>query len=443
MTRIFGLPAMLSVAVLGLLTACATPPADPRSLAVAVAAPAKPAKPYMAQVVGVQWLNPLVWKDYPTEWNLLWTLGLAKPNANDEVVKEEPAKFSSVQPIGTIVYAAPGVTFANFFRGYFRNTVDVFASRYAMNPRYFYTIHNKDRSTWRELAGIHIEMAIPVSGELPADEAKRRIEDKMLSLFEFNVPALSTRRVGADVRITTGGASAGFRSLAAAMDYLKTHPKETAWAMNWDAPAYPLDEKMSENCALLILAGPDYNTEREPVAWIAEPAVRSATEFNASGSDPRELQASKAALSDAATRAGIEQNRIGYVIHDAGFGGDVAGRRLGLVGRTLTASLPEIDFTRDTFNTPKLTGDMRAGSALTNVALAIAWTHQKGKPVLVLGTTEPGESTAVVVLPPARPRLADPARNWFRARGQGNAYLPWWGLRKDTDWSKQPQGFSE
>ncbi|MFA6069728.1 MAG: virulence factor, partial [Janthinobacterium sp.] len=32
------------------------------------------AQPFMAQVVGVQWLNPLQRQDYPTEWQLLWTL---------------------------------------------------------------------------------------------------------------------------------------------------------------------------------------------------------------------------------------------------------------------------------------------------------------------------------------------------------------------------------
>jgi hypothetical protein len=86
---------------------------------------------------------------------------------------------------------------------------------------------------------------------------------------------------------------------------------------------------------------------------------------------------------------------------------------------------------------------MRAGTALTNVALAIAWTHQKGKPVLVLGTTETDRLSAVVVTPPARPRIFDPNRDWFRARGEGNAYLPWWGLRKDADWAMYPQGFSD
>jgi hypothetical protein len=104
--------------------------------------------------------------------------------------------------------------------------------------------------------------------------------------------------------------------------------------------------------------------------------------------------------------------------------------------------LPELDFTRQTFNTAKLLGDMRAGSAITNIALAIAWSHQKGAPVLVAGTTESERATAVVVTPPARPRLVNHDKEWFRARGEGTAYLPWWGMRKDADWNKYMQGYS-
>ncbi len=36
-----------------------------------------------AVLLGVQWLNPLMWRDYPTQWNLLWAQGLAQPNDDD------------------------------------------------------------------------------------------------------------------------------------------------------------------------------------------------------------------------------------------------------------------------------------------------------------------------------------------------------------------------
>ena len=51
------------------------------------------AKPFIAQVVGVQWLNPLQRQDYPTEWQLLWTLGKVRPNEKDDMVELHPAIF--------------------------------------------------------------------------------------------------------------------------------------------------------------------------------------------------------------------------------------------------------------------------------------------------------------------------------------------------------------
>lgn len=143
-------------------------------------------------------------------------------------------------------------------------------------------------------------------------------------------------------------------------------------------------------------------------------------------------------------RSSMEGSGFPYVIHDAGKG-EVMGSRIGPFAQALTTSHPEFQWPTQNFNTSALLGEMRAGTAVTNMALAIAWTHQKGKPVLVAGTTgtAQGEAVAVVVTPPARPRIADPEKNWFRARGEGNAYLMWWGLRKDYDWNKYGQGFSD
>ena len=78
MKRLILLPTSLALAVFFLLSACASKPSA--TVIKTATAPAVPVKPYMAQVVGVQWLNPLQRRDYSTEWQLLWTLGLAKPN---------------------------------------------------------------------------------------------------------------------------------------------------------------------------------------------------------------------------------------------------------------------------------------------------------------------------------------------------------------------------
>lgn len=144
----------------------------------------------------------------------------------------------------------------------------------------------------------------------------------------------------------------------------------------------------------------------------------------------------------AAEQAKVEPARIGRVIHDAGSGA-ASGERIGRLAGAMSETLPELDFLKDGFNTAKLLGDMGAGSAVTNLALAVAWTHQKGHPVLVAGTTEPDRATAVVVTPPARARRVDPTKDWFRARGERHAYLPWWGLRKDVKWEGYMQGYSQ
>ncbi|WP_374266449.1 hypothetical protein [Zoogloea sp.] len=316
--------------------------------------------------------------------------------------------------------------------------------RYAMNGNYFYTVQPKDRSRWRELHGIHVEFAIPAADALPPESAAEIVRNALDSEFVFyRVPALSTANIPADVRITAGGANAGFTSLAAAFDYLEAHPDKTVWVMNWDSPDFPRDDSLAENGVLLVLAGPRFDTGREPLAWIGRPAVRSAADFETRDGQSRVTQAWRAALGAASDNAGVSPAQLGYVIHDAGTGSDAASARIGRLAQTLTENLPEFDFLAQSFNTSKLLGDMRAGGALTNVALAVAWTHQKGQPVLVAGTHDTGRPTLTVVTPPARPRIVDPERNWFRARGEGNAYLPWWGLRRDADWSRYSQGFSD
>ncbi|MBB5020134.1 hypothetical protein HNQ59_003448 [Chitinivorax tropicus] len=438
--RWIGLPSLLALASLALATACHTT----RSTQATVATPAVPSGPFKVQVVGVQWLNPLIRRDYPTEWQLLWTLGLTKPNKNDEKVRDKPGKFTTIQPISAIIVNDTGkVNIPRFFGGYLADTIRPIGRGYARFGRYFYTVQPDSRSQWRELHGIHVQFALPAVPELPVNEAVEIVREAMDDEFEFYNPNLSAANIPADVQVTTGGASAGFHSLAGAMDYLQAHPDKTAWVMNWDAPDFPKYKQISENCTLLILAGPQFDTQREPLAWIGRPAFQSEQAFTAKAGQSRIAQAWQAALHSASEQAAISPEQIGYVIHDAGHGDDIHSKRLGLLGQTLTLSLPELDFSKQTFNTAKLLGDMRAGSAVTNLALAIAWSHQQGKPVLVAGTTEPDRATAVVVTPPAKPRLQDPSRDWFRARGEGYTYLPWWGLRKDLDWSKYQQGYSQ
>ena len=405
------------------------------------------AKPFQAQVVGLQWLNPLQRRDYSTEWQLLWTLGLARPNKDDDMLKLEPQTFTKLQVISSI---ANGNNGRERFDGYHEKYVSALIARfhdiYFSSSTYFYNAHSlKDKKTWRELAGIHVEYALP-EGRLDPIEAAKYAQDTIRKTFIIGNPKFPkawSRSTLPDVRVTMGGANAGFTSLAAGLDYLQAHPNETVWVMNWDAPSFPpKDAQINENMVLLVLAGPNYNTERAPLAWIGYPATKKVGDFEAQkGLPPRQIQAWKAAVESAAQNAGKQDSDIGYVIHDANNTHSASSERIGALAQTLTTELVDFDFKKQTFNTPALLGEMGGGTALTNVALGIAYANHFGKNVLVAGTTNAEQPTAVVVSPPAKVRPIDPNAPWFRARGGGSAFLPWWGLRHDA--GPQPQGYSD
>jgi hypothetical protein len=402
--------------------------------------------PFMAQVVGLQWLNPLQRKDYPTEWQLLWTLGLVGPNSNDDMVKMKPEKYGKLQAIGAIAVGNDGKeTFAGFHHKYLEDLMYLYRDSYFSDSDYFYNAHSlKDKTTWRELAGIHVEYALP-NGRLDPVDARKVTQSTITDAFDIgnkNFPNAWTRDTPPDVRVTMGGANAGFTSLSAALDYLQAHPKETVWVMNWDAPSFPpKDEQINENMVLLILAGPDYPTGRAPLAWLGYPAATKTSDYQAAKDlPPRAIQAWKAAFEKAAHNANKQATDIAYVIHDASNNPSSTSDRVATLARTLTEEVPEFDFMKQAFDTPRLLGQMGAGTALTDVALGIAYANHMGKTVLVAGTTDEAQPTATMVVPPA---VVNPIRHdepWFRARGGNTAYLPWWGLRKGA--AKRSQGYS-
>ena len=445
MKRFIAFPVLLAVAALALLSACASAPRF--ALANAAAPASAPAKPFMAQVVGLQWLNPLQRRDYPTEWQLLWTLGLAQPNKDDDMVKTNPKKYSKLQSIGIIAMSSETETFEGFHEKYIQKLTYILHDIYFSDARYFYNVHSsKDKTNWRELAGIHVEYALP-AGKLDPVDATSFMRKELVQTFDIgniHFPTLWTRNIPPDVRVTMGGPNAGFTSLAAALDYLQAHPNETAWVMNWDAPNFPKDEQINENLVLLVLAGPNYNTGRAPLAWLGYPAAKAVADFDAKkGAPPRAVQAWTAAIASAAHNAGKQDSDIGHVIHDAHNSHPDSSERIGKLAQTLTAELVEFDFAKQAFNTPALLGEMGAGTALTNVALGIAYANHFGKHVLVAGTSDAQLPTAVLVAAPATMRPIDPDKPWFRARGENNAFLPWWGIRYDANPKFQWPGYSD
>ncbi|HIH2622713.1 TPA: virulence factor [Burkholderia cenocepacia] len=402
------------------------------------------AAPFVAQVVGLEWLNPLQRRDYPTEWQLLWTLGLVKPNANDDMVRTNPKKYSTLQAVSIVADGRRGrESFAGFYKKYVRELLVLFRTRYVMNPDYFYTIGSKYKREWRELAGVHVELALP-AGRLDPEGAGAFLRDEMVNMYEIGNPSaknLWIRDIPPDVHVTSGHGNAGFTSLNAALDYLAAHPDKSVWVMNWDAPSFPpQDEQINENMVVLFLAGPDLKTEREPLAWIGKAAQGSVQDFDAKQGEGRAVPAWKSTIDAAAANAGVAVSSLNYVIHDAGKGSAAASSRAASLSQGLAEAVPESDLRGETFNTSALLGDMGAGAALTDVALAIGRANHLGGNVLVAGTTDTEHPTAVVVVAPSKLTPIDPGKDWFRARGENNAYLPWWGRRHDA--RPASQGYS-
>jgi hypothetical protein len=363
------------------------------------------------------------------------------------MVKAEPKIFSTLQMVGSIASGNDGKeTFNGYHHKYMTRLISRFHDIYFSSSTYFYNAHSlEDKKTWRELAGIHVEYALP-EGRLDPVEAAAYATHTIIQCFAIgnvHFPTAWTRNAPPDVRVTMGGPNAGFTSLAAALDYLRAHPAETVWAMNWDAPSFPpKDDQINENMVLLVLAGPDYKTGRAALAWIGYPASAAAADFPVQkGLPPRIIQAWKETLDGAAQHAGKDSADIGYVIHDANNNHASSSDRIGSLAQTLTLEVPEFDFMKQTFNTPALLGEMGAGTALTNVALGIAYANHFGKNVLVAGTTDLGRATAVLVVPPAKVRPIEADQPWFRARGANNAYLMWWGIRHDAE--LHSQGYSK
>ena len=397
------------------------------------------------QVAGVILLNPLHRRDYPTEWQILWTLGLSKPNKDDSLLKSKPEKYSRVNAIASIAAGFRGNTsFTHYHRQYIDHLTSIIHDNYFSDDNYFYSVHNRQKKNqWRELSGIRIEYALPDSGFDALGVGKETTEFlvERFAIGSIYEPNLWTKNAPPDVRVTAGRANAGFTSLDAAIQYLQENPDKTAWAMNWDAPSRPLDEQINENLVVLVLAGAKYQTNRKALAWIARPGVGNTAEFEPHDGQSRIAQAWKKALHVAAANAQVATGNIGYVIHDANTTHPDSSKRIAPLAQTLTTETPELDLLKQSFNTPALLGEMRAGSALTNVALAIGYANHFGKHVLVAGTTDSDHPTAVVISPPAQVRPIDPDKPWFRARSMNDAYLPWWGLRDDAP--AYPQGYSK
>ncbi|WP_373457580.1 hypothetical protein [Cupriavidus taiwanensis] len=99
-----------------------------------------------ALVLGVQWLNPLMRRSYPTHWNLLWVQGLVQPNADDT----EANRFKLGDAVGRLINGiSPGKRLEdipNLELSYWEGLSDLLDNplrtldAYAVDPTYFYSV---------------------------------------------------------------------------------------------------------------------------------------------------------------------------------------------------------------------------------------------------------------------------------------------------------------
>ena len=226
------------------------------------------------------------------------------------------------------------------------------------------------------------------------------------------------------------GVDAGFRSLSAAMDYLEANPDKTAWVMAMDAPDYPKYKQTTENCVILILASANKPNERLPLALIHRVDNQPIAQFQSKPGDPASNQAWKAALAGAAEHGNKTLADVGMTFVDTGRGADKT-QRLTAVSRALTETQPDFDFKTRLFDTTARIGDGQAAMSVVNLAMGIAYSHERNTSVLVTDTADPAVAHAVLITPPPGHVAPDPNRRFDRATGEGRAYWPWWGARRD------------
>lgn len=455
MKRLFAKAARRAAACWLLLIASL--PALAATAGAADAADVPSTQPFTVQVIGVQWLNPLQRWDYPTQWQLLWTLGMARPNPDDERVKDSPGQFSSLQYVrpvagetqeGESFSARHEKTLAQLLRG--------LSSRYFSDPQYFYSVAHQDRRRWRELGNIHVEYALPKE-RMEADEAREAVRRQIVQAFSVKPQKAAAKFAPSvptpDVQMTMGDCSAGLISLYQAIEYLRANPRATAWVMGWDAPEFPAQESIAQNMVLLVLAGPQANTGRQALAHIGLPASYGLQYSYIYYPSKKMGEIWQKSIEMAAGHAGINPSDMGYLIHDAGsrlpddhiWSRPNPEERLQGLALSMQTLLPTLDYRRQALDTPTVLGHMGAGTGLTNVALAIAHAHHSGKAVLVAGTTFVERPKALFVMPPAaaaQPATGvQPSQPWYRAPDGPNQRLPWWGPRHDAP--AYPPGYSE
>ena len=384
---------------------------------------------FAVQVMGVQWVNPVMRRSYPTQWNLLWALGVAKTDSDDYGAKHN----ASYQPRDGTLPAVTAIavndlkklSFANYFEGYLLKALNPYRVPYFVNNNGFYSI-KKDGShrTW-------YDVSVWFAG---SSEGNPKTLEEIVGVSIYDISDGVSRKFNPEDKHPTvhvvQGVDAGFRSLSSAMDYLEANPDKTAWVMAMDAPDYPKYKQTTENCVLLILANANRPNERLPLALIHRVDDQPLAQFQNKPQASAAHQAWTAALAGAAEHGNKTLADVGMTFIDTGRGQDKT-RRLTAVSQALTQTQSDVDVKMRLFDMTARIGDGQAAMSVVNLAMGIAYSHERNKPVLVTDTADPAAAHAVLITPPPGHVAPDPNRRFSRATGEGRAYWPWWGARRD------------
>ncbi len=415
---------------------------------------------FAAQVVAVQWVGPVVWRDYPTQWNLYRLMGLAEPNPDDKEAKSDP-DYQGIKAIRAIGSGGKGSSFGGGFIE--RHLVEMLLPHripyFTVKNGFYSDAKGSNRPKWTD---VHLEFSGPDrsmresdSLGLPAliDAATSRefgwgddvfitkerylfstsieqirgvVQEQIMDISGSYRPENNPEHKLTEVSVRQGGPSMPFRSLAAALDWLETHPDKTAWVMAMDAPGYPKTRQANENSVLIVLAHPDYDTLRQPLAWIHRVQNEVVKNPQHKEGHPTLRRAWETALAGALASGEVKPEQVGRIFHDSQLRNDTGKARTRRLMPALQTLFPGAELERDLFDVQSLFGDCGAATGALHLALAVAHVQAAGTPALAVSAAEDDTALAVLVTPPAERQPRDESKPWFRARSAAWAYWPWW-----------------
>jgi hypothetical protein len=416
---------------------------------------------FAAQVVAVQWVGPVVWRDYPTQWNLYRLMGLAEPNPDDKEAKTDP-DYQGIKAIRAIADGGKGSSFGGDYLE--RHLAEMLLPHripyFTVKNGFYSDAKGSNRPKWTD---VRVEFSGPdrlmresdsVGGSpisLPEETAKKFgwaegmlmtkerylrsgsaeqmrgiVENQIMSISGAYRPENNPEHKLTEIVARQGGPSMPFRSLATALDWLETHPDKTAWVMAMDAPGYPKTRQANENSVLIVLAHPDYDTLRQPLAWIHRVQNEVVKNKQYDQGHPTLRRAWETALAGALASGEIKPEQVGRIFHDSQLRNDTGKARTRRLMPALQTLFPGAELERDLFDVQSLFGDCGAATGALHLALAVAHVQAAGTSALAVSAAEDDTALAVLVTPPADRQPRDESKPWFRARSAAWAYWPWW-----------------